>query len=175
MSGSRTANLTGALALTLSDRLQEAAAIAARHGGSAPAALATLLTYRDRKMTIMRLSQVIGLSHSATVRLIDQLARDGLVDRRPGADQREVALRLTPDGIRRARRILVEREVVLGRALERLGPAEVLAFDKIAEKVLAAITAGRREARWICRLCDHAACNEGGRCPVDAAATARGE
>lgn len=171
----RTANVAGALALALSDRLHESVEAAARHGASAPAALATLLTYRDRKMTILRVSQVIGLSHSATVRVIDRLASAGLVKRRPGADQREVSLSLTAGGVRRARRVLNEREALLDRALEGLSASEAMAFEKAAEKVLAAITSGRGEARLMCRLCDHTACRDGGHCPVDAAATALGE
>ena len=42
-----------------------------------------------------RLADVLGLTHSGAVRLVGQLERDGLAERRTGADRRRVEVRLT--------------------------------------------------------------------------------
>ena len=52
------------------------------------------------------LRNVLGLTPSGAVRLVDRLAADGYVERRAGADGRSLALRLTPAGSRVARRVL---------------------------------------------------------------------
>src|SRR5207237_1346042 len=48
------------------------------------------------------LSQVLGLSHAATVRLVDKLEAANLVISEQGTDKRAVALRLTDLGRERA-------------------------------------------------------------------------
>ncbi|MEE8486336.1 MAG: MarR family transcriptional regulator [Acidimicrobiia bacterium] len=71
-----------------------------------------LLMLSQGELGVMRLSEVadqVGLSRSATTRLIDRLERDGLVERRAcGTDRRGTYVGLTPQGeetFRRAGRI----------------------------------------------------------------------
>jgi DNA-binding MarR family transcriptional regulator len=158
------ANVTGALAVAIADRLR---------GDSDAAALITLLERGG--LSIEWLRRIVGLSHSAAVRLVDRLSGDGLVHRRPGADGRSVSIRLTASGRRAAERLRRERQDALVNLLAPLEPEERGALLAIAEKVLAGAVGGRWEARLICRLCDHGACTAAGGCPVDRAATERGE
>jgi MarR family transcriptional repressor of emrRAB len=103
------ANLVGALGVALADRLAAAAELA----GGASAADALVALHEGRAgASIDALAPIVGLSHSGTVRLVDRLARDGLVERRRGADQRSAALFLTPAGRRRARRVLTRRDAL---------------------------------------------------------------
>jgi MarR family transcriptional regulator, negative regulator of the multidrug operon emrRAB len=177
----RTANLLGALALAVVDRVYEAAEEVGVGGPSASAAMTTLFTYQDvapRALAVVnveRLRRVLGLSHSATVRLVDRLTEAGFIVRGSGDDGREVALHLTPAGRRAAKRILRERQRVLDRALGVLDFDERNQLSKTLERLLAAITYGRWDARNICRLCDHALCHNNPSCPVAGAATALGE
>jgi DNA-binding MarR family transcriptional regulator len=171
----RLENVLGAFSLAVSDRLSAATEDAAGARASAPAALSTLLTYGDRDVSIDRLRTIIGLSHSATVRLIDRLSGDGLVERRRGADGRELALRLTPGGRRVARRVHDERTRLLSSLLSPLDAGERREFEALLTPLLEALVAGRRDGRNICRLCDHGTCERTGGCPVDNAATTLGE
>src|ERR1700730_15865640 len=91
----RLANIVNALALALADRMQDAAEGAAGQSASAPSALVALHEFLDHG-TMDQLRQVIGLTPSGAVRLVDRLVRAGHVAREPGADKRSVALVLTP-------------------------------------------------------------------------------
>src|SRR5436190_300837 len=97
MSSSRTSNLLGALAVGLTDALTEVTERGARHGAAAPAALVTMAD--EARISIERLSQVLQLSHSGAVRLIDRLSADGLVERQSGRDQRRPSQRLSRSGV----------------------------------------------------------------------------
>ena len=156
MKPSRTSNLLGALAVALGDSLTEVTERGARHGAAAPAALVTITD--EPGISIERLRGVLHLSHSGTVRLIDRLAADDLVERRSGPDQRTVSLVLTAAGEAAAAAVLAERQSVLDRALSRLTPAERRTLTPLVEKLLAGASAGRQSADHICRLCDTSVC-----------------
>ena len=72
----RLANRLAALALHVSDRVAAATAAEAGRGAMAPAALVALS--RGRRRPIEYLRRVLGLSHPATVRVVE-LSEDGLV------------------------------------------------------------------------------------------------
>jgi DNA-binding MarR family transcriptional regulator len=157
----RDANLLGALGLALADRLSAAAEPAA--GRSAAAALVAL-SARAARPSIDALARIVGLSHSGTVRLVDRLERDGLVERRRGADQRSAALVLTPAGRRAARRVLTRREAGMQSVLSLLTADQQAALVTAAERILAQL--GPEEGR-VCRLCDFEACGRArGHCPA---------
>lgn len=161
----RTANQLGALALALSD---SQAAVAREAAGLGPSACAALVTIgQNNGMTIGELSRIVRLTHSVAVRLVESLARAGLVDRQPGAkDKRQVALRLTSKGRTRRRAILAARQEQATRAMAALPAGDRARLDAILAAMLAALTAGRPEADHICRLCDEAACPPQA-CPVE--------
>jgi DNA-binding MarR family transcriptional regulator len=97
------ANVLGAFAGVLTDMTAAAMTAAAGLAASDVAALSALRHFL-RKPTIDQLHQVLGLSPSGTVRLVDRLARDGFVTREPGTDGRERSVALTPRGRRAAGR-----------------------------------------------------------------------
>jgi hypothetical protein len=82
---------------------------------------------------------------------------------------------LTARGSELATQIRQAREAVILRAFDSLAEGEVDQLGAPLERVLAAMTTGRREARWICRTGDHGLCHGSGDCPVDEAATAMGQ
>jgi DNA-binding MarR family transcriptional regulator len=158
------ANLLGALGLALADRLGAAAELAG--GASAAEALVSLHQARAGA-SIDALAGVVGLSHSGTVRLVDRLARDGLVERRRGADQRSAALFLTPAGRRLARRVLTRRDAEMHSVLTLLTGGEQEALARSATRVLGRLGASPEAEPRLCRLCDLNACGRSrGRCPV---------
>jgi MarR family transcriptional regulator, negative regulator of the multidrug operon emrRAB len=171
----RPENLVGAFSLAVADRLVAVTQAAAQAGVSAPAALSTLLTYSETPISIERLRTIIGLSHSTTVRLVDTLCEEGLVERQPGGDGRERSLRLTRRGTRVAQRVRDERAALLAAIVATLDRNERRQLEALLAGLLETMVGSRTEARLICRLCDHDVCARRGSCPVDAAATALGE
>jgi DNA-binding MarR family transcriptional regulator len=181
-SSRRLANLVGAWALAVADRLEAATTAAAGRGGRAPAALVALHEFAGGG-TIDDLSRVLGLTHSATVRLVDALVDDGHVARRYRAgDRRSVALALTPSGRAAARRITQARARAVEATLEGLSEAQRRSLTTLAQRLTGDLAALRLEERrqdapppggWLCRLCDFEACGRAeGRCPAAARAAA---
>jgi DNA-binding MarR family transcriptional regulator len=162
----REANVVGALALAIADRMQEAATRAGGQGVSGPAALVALHGMAAGT-TIDGLRRIVGLTHSGAVRLVDRLAGAGLVERRAAADQRSVALRLTPAGRRAARRVLDQRAAAIESALAGLPDPDRAALARIASRLLPSLG----DERLVCRLCDVEACGRASHdCPMQAAA-----
>ena len=159
---SREANLLGACALAVAGRLPPSAADAAL------VALAGWLS----GTTVDGLARVLALTHSGAVRLADRLERDGLVERRPGADGRTRALHATAAGARAAQRLQAERFAALEDVLAPLDAAERAALAGMLEKLLAGLTPDHAVAGRICRLCDPGVCGHPDRCPVTIAAAA---
>jgi DNA-binding MarR family transcriptional regulator len=169
----RPANVFGALALVVADQIADATAAAAGRADSAPAALAALLHFLDRP-SVDVLRQVLGLSSSGAVRLLDRLAESGYIERAPGADRRSTAIVLTDAGRLAAEEVCRARAGVLDRATAMLSPAERAEFDRLAGKMLVGMMRGPGAVRWICRLCDTGICRGSpGGCPVGNAARER--
>jgi MarR family transcriptional repressor of emrRAB len=157
----RDANLLGALALALTDRLR-----ATSPSGSAAEALVTLYD-RGAGGPIDELARVCALSHSGAVRLADRLEAGELVERRRGADQRSAALYLTPAGRRAARRVLAGREAQIQSALALLTGDQQRELTRIAEVILAGLGSEPAAERRLCRLCDLEACGRRrNECPI---------
>ena len=175
----RLANLLAVLALGISDRVRQAEEEAAGHGSAAPAALVALHEFLGGA-SIDQLRQVVGLTPSGAVRLIDKLAGTGLVRRGPGRDGRSVAVTLTRRGDEAARRILAGRRRAIEALLAGLSSDEQEALTLVLERLLQQLTAARLAEReeakppaggWLCRLCDFSACRRDlGECPVANAA-----
>ena len=160
------ANLLGALSLVIADQMTDAMAEAGGRPESGAAALSALLHFLDQP-TVDLLRQVLGLTSSGTVRLIDRMAESGYVQRGPGADGRSTSVSLTPAGRAAAARVAAARAGVLTGALDRLSPAERETLRALLSKLLAVLIRGPGAIRWICRLCDTGLCRgaESG-CPV---------
>jgi DNA-binding MarR family transcriptional regulator len=124
--------------------------------------------------TNAQLASALRLSHPATVRLVDKLEAEGLVEARDAKDGRAVALFLTDEGKARAKTVLEERSVTLSGLIEVLSPNEQQQLAQCLEKMLSHITEGMEQAIYICRLCDEIACPPD-RCPVHRAALRKSE
>jgi MarR family transcriptional repressor of emrRAB len=158
----RAANLLGAHALVVADRMREAAGMEL----SSAAVLTALETFAGGA-SIDALRRVLGLSHSGGVRIVKRLEAEGLVAREPDpADRRAVRLHLTGDGRREARRLLAARQAALTPLLAGLGERESAALERLLERLLAHATGSGEDANRICRLCDPGVCGHPARCPV---------
>ena len=134
-------------------------------------ALSALLHFLDDPR-IDQLAQVLGLTSSGTVRLVDRLQHLGMVERSAGSDARATTVRLTAVGRARAREISGARTAVLERALATLSPPEREQLGALAGKLLAGVILPPGEYGWMCRLCDTGRCGRPeGHCPVANAAS----
>ncbi len=175
------ANRLGALSLRIADLTERAIRVPGARSSSAATALSALATFLERP-SVDELSRVLGLSSSATVRVIDGLVAEGLAVRTRGGDRRVSAVRLTPDGRRRAAAIVAARGHLLAEARAVLTEEERRGFDAAVDKILVglirttsapATSAAARPRGWMCRLCDTGVCGAtaaGQPCPVTLAA-----
>ena len=170
-------NLLASLSLNLAEESQAALERASGLTGSATAALLALEEFLG-DAHVGRLADVLGLTHSGAVRLVTQLERDGLAERRPGTDRRRVEVRLTAAGRRRAQQSRRARDEVIRQATDDLSREEGESLEQLLDKVVTARVTdriGRRRAgesgAWWCRTCDFAACGRPeGRCPAQVTA-----
>jgi MarR family transcriptional regulator, negative regulator of the multidrug operon emrRAB len=170
MSIARTANLLGAVALALVDAMEGACREVVKHGGEAAAALSTIGL--EPGLTNQRLSEILGLSHPGTVRLLDKLVQEGLVERRTARDDaRAVALHLSAAGEERWRKLLFQRRRALADVVERLAQRDQEQLGVLLEKVLVTLPRDELHAYAICRLCEVPACKD---CPVERALSRSG-
>ena len=169
----RAANLLGAMSLVVADRMTDGLEEASGQSLTTATALSALHDFLDDP-SVDLLRQVLGLTHSGTVRLVDRLAAAGLVRRVPGPDGRTTAVRLTASGRQAAGTVAAARAAVLDEALAALPAAERERFERTLGRVLVGMMRGPGATRWICRLCDTGACGRPeGRCPVASEATRR--
>src|SRR4051812_6994928 len=106
MADGRTENLLASCALALAERVHHAAEEATGLTAGAPAALVAISSYLSGQ-SVNSLPHVLGLSHAGTVRLVDRLQAEGLIERRRGdGDAREVSLVTTRAGRAAAKRVL---------------------------------------------------------------------
>ncbi len=158
-----TANLLGVVGLAVADRIKESARDILSHVGETPAAL-VVIGY-DLGPSNDQLRRILGLSHSGTVRLIDRLVADGLVERREGSDKRAVALYVSKRGRAVREEILKGRLDAIRPLLENLSGAEQETFTALLHKMLSSMDTTDMERRTLCRLCDDRVCVD---CPIPA-------
>jgi DNA-binding MarR family transcriptional regulator len=163
------ANVLGALALAVMDRIEQGARDIIGHSGETPAAL-IVIGYGEG-MTNDRLRRVLGLSHSGTVRLVDRLVSDALVERRPGRDGREIALYLTAKGAATRTDLLASRLSAVASFVDVLSPAERQRFGGLIRDVLARQETSQQDRFTICRMCDNGVCRN---CPLPTTVGRRG-
>ena len=167
------ANVLGALALALTDRISEAVAGGAGRSLTGAAALSALAHIVDGT-SVERLSQVLGLTHSGTVRLVDRLEGDGYVHRDRGPDGRSVALTLTDAGRTVAAELTEARLGILAGALAPLSEDDRRLFGTLVGRILVGMMREPGATRWTCRLCDTGVCGRyTGGCPIGREVAAR--
>lgn len=152
----RSANLLGALALAVTDRIEAVAHEVLNHVGETPAAV-VVIGYGPG-LTNDKLRRVLGLSHPGTVRLVDRLVSDGLVERRQGSTKREIALHLTPKGLEARRDLLRGRLAAIASLVEPLDEQERETFSTLVHKILSRMETSEMERYTLCRLCDDSVC-----------------
>jgi MarR family transcriptional regulator, negative regulator of the multidrug operon emrRAB len=158
----RTANLLGATVLGLFDELRTVVERQTGRSGESGAALVVL--GHQPGLSNEALSRLLGLTHTGSVRLIDRLVIDGLVERRASkADRRGVALFLTSVGEAVRREVLAERETLMTSLTRRLAPDEQARLADLLAKLLQGVARDDTHKLRICRLCDGDAC---GNCPI---------
>jgi DNA-binding MarR family transcriptional regulator len=154
-------NMLGAFVLAVGDRLRRETEDAIGHTGASAAALITVAQFPGRTIEFLR--RAIGLSHPATVRVVDRLVERGLVRRRAARPGPAVALTVTAAGKRQARKILEIRQHVIADSLPELSPAESETLVAILERALGQLSGSPGTTH--CRLCDMERCPPSG-CPV---------
>jgi MarR family transcriptional regulator, negative regulator of the multidrug operon emrRAB len=160
MSDAQRLNLLGAVVVELGERLRSAVEGVVGHSGAGASALVTVAQNPGR--TIEELRRAIGLSHPATVRVVDRLVADGLVLRGRGARGPAVALEVTPEGARRA---------VLDDVLQDLPEEAAAGLEQALRQALDRLA--DTPVPTTCRLCDMGRCRTGD-CPVVDRQAARG-
>lgn len=160
----RTANLLGALALAVTDKIEQAAHAVLGRGGETPAAV-VVIGY-GAGLTNDRLRRILRLSHPGSVRLVDRLVADGLVERRPGRNSREIALHLTTEGMQVRERLLAERLATVGSMLDVLSEREQSDLADLLAKALSRYDTTEMERYALCRYCDDRVCTN---CPLPTA------
>lgn len=157
----RTTNLLGALALAITDRIKSGMKSTLDRSGETAAAIVVLGYAAGLSVELLR--QVLDLSHPGTVRLIDRLEADGIVERRKASDGRAVALHLTRKG-RNLRQQLMDRRLdTLEAALEGLTADERSVLGDLLAKVLVNLPETEMAKHRICRLCAVPLCSD---CPI---------
>lgn len=159
----RLSNLLGAAALAITDRAL--ANIAGATGVSASAAAAVVVLSASPGLGVTELGRRIGLSQSATARMVDSLEATGLARRAPGAG-RLVLVTLTDRGRRTAATVLRTRDDAVAGVLSGFGKEERAALEGLLGKLLARLYEDVGNADLLCRLCDRGCCVEGAVCPV---------
>ena len=159
----KSANLLGAVGLAVADRIEAAARAILNHAGETPAAL-VVIGY-GLGPSNEQLRRILRLSHPGSVRLVDRLVGDDLVERRQGRDKRAIALHLTERGIALREELLKERLAALRPLLLSLTGQEQAVFTRMLEKILSAIATTDVDRCTICRLCDDNVCTD---CPIPA-------
>jgi len=157
----RTTNLLGALALAITDRLKSGMKDTFDRSGETAAAIVVLGYAPGLSVEILR--QVLDRSHPGTVRLIDRLEEDGLVERRAADDGRAVALHLTRKGSALRQKLMDRRLETLEGALEGLSSDERKMLGDLLAKVLTNLPENEMAKHNICRLCAVRVCRD---CPI---------
>ncbi len=159
----RNANLLGVVGLAVADRIGDVARDVLRHGGETPAAL-VVIGYGSGPSND-QLRRILGLSHPGTVRLVDRLVADGLVERRKGRDKRAIALYLSERGMALREELLKGRLAAIRPLLAPLTGVEQEILAALLHKMLSSMETTATERRTLCRLCDKRICTN---CPIPA-------
>lgn len=159
-------NWLGTLAVLIQDRVE--ARWQAELDLSPMSAAALVQIEQEPGAAIEPVASRIGLSHSATVRLIDKLvARDLVAKDRARADQRAQSLKLTKAGRRMAGQLHQIRNRVTDDLLGLLPPAEGAALGRSIAAILHRAVTTKREGDQVCRVCDEGRCRPE-ICPIQA-------
>lgn len=115
----------------------EIANASATHSQSGPAAAATVFLFLDPGLSIGVLAERIKLSHAGTVRLIDRLELEGLVERRRNdSDRRARFIHLTASGEELMSAIMTARDDAISGYLSALSPDQLSTLGALSQHLL---------------------------------------
>jgi DNA-binding MarR family transcriptional regulator len=153
-----TANILGALSLLIQDRVEKAWQSTLDLSPMAAAALVQI--DNEPGASIELVASHIGLTHSATVRVIDKLAERGLVEKdRARKDARAQSLKLSKAGKRLVQQLHGARNQVTDDLLAGLDPAQRKAMEEAIRAILHRCVEPGREGDVTCRVCDDRRCS----------------
>jgi len=155
--GRHTANILGALALLIQDRVE---GIWQSTLDLSPMAAAALVQIDNEPGSSIELvAGRIGLTHSATVRVIDKLVERGLVEKdRARRDARAQSLKLSKTGKRLVQQLHAARNQVTDGLLAGLDSGQRAALEAAISAILHHAVEPGREADLTCRVCDDRRC-----------------
>jgi MarR family transcriptional regulator, negative regulator of the multidrug operon emrRAB len=154
----RVGNILAAFALSLTDKIRDA--IRAEAGRADMASAALVHVGFNQGISIEKLRTMIGLSHSATVRIVEQLEREGLVIKRrdvPG-DLRMSSLTLSKQGLFEMKQALAARQAVITGILDQFTARDITELDALLMKAVPAIVEFGDDQEVACRFCDVDVC-----------------
>ncbi|HDS1637418.1 TPA: winged helix-turn-helix transcriptional regulator [Stenotrophomonas maltophilia] len=154
----------------ISDDVIRASSSRAPEAGPTASALA-LLAHRPG-LSVGMLAAGVGLSHAGTVRLVDRLVTEGLIERREHpTDGRTRSLYLTGAGKAVSDDVLNSRDQIIAEGLAVLTQDEMKLLSQLSARVLRARLESLEHSYRICRLCCYEGCPD---CPIDAELRDRG-
>lgn len=146
-------NKLAALALAVTD------ASLAPDDDLAPTAVAALITMSNSApLSIGEIAGIVGLTHSATVRLVDRLEIQSLL-RRQRRVGREVLVEITPAGRRRAQALQERRLRETAGFLSGLDETERRSLEDLVDRMLRDHLARGHDRGRLCRMCSRSACD----------------
>ena len=158
-------NAIGAFARALSDKID--AALMKVTGRSAAACYAINQIGSEPGSSITALSRMLGIEHSSTVRLLDHLERDQLIQRVcDKRDRRGKRIYLSSKGESMLTDMINARRCVIQPMTGLLDESELATFLALVEKVMPSVVFGGEDQHYVCRLCELESCPQE-LCPVN--------
>ena len=143
----------GALALAVADSI---ASVSASFSPSGPGTAVMVLLSMEPGLPISVLATSIGLSQGGTVRLIDRLEREQLVERRRQiTDRRARFIHLTNSGKKITDALLKAREQVISECISPLSPNDLDILGMLSERLLVANGFDKDGSVSLCHLCGY--------------------
>lgn len=140
----------GALALAVAESI---ASVSASLSPSGSATAMMIFLSMEPGLPISVLATRIRLSHAGTVRLIDRLVQDDLVERRRNnADQRARLIHLTGSGERLTGALLKARERVIDECVSALSRGDLDILGTLSERLLSANGFDKSGSSSLCQL-----------------------
>lgn len=150
------ANKLAALALSLNETM-----LTDSDELSSSAVIALLATAEAGELPIRAIADVVGLTHSAAVRLVDRLEKDLLV-RRKRRVSREVLVEVTARGRSKARALADSRLACASNFISGLVEEDVELLSKVLSRIALRQKAVQPDGYRYCRGCDRTVCD----CPI---------
>ena len=143
----------GAFALAVADCV---ASVSASFSPSGPATAVMVFLSMEPGLPISVLASRIRLSHAGTVRLIDRLEHEQLVERRRHiADRRARFIHLTNSGKKITGALLKARKKVISECVSPLSPNDLDILGVLAERLLVANGFDKNGSISLCHLCGY--------------------